>query len=1017
MSATARKLLSPLCNAASCIYLEWRPKVNRAFAVVFTLALLFSLATNAVGQLIPTNSINYSRRVWQSADGLPEDFAQALARTRDGYLWIGTSGGLVRFDGVRFTVFNRENQPAFRDDSFYTLFVAQDGTLWGGTEGGGLVRYRAGVFRVFGAAEGLTNGFVRVIFEDRQRNLWVGTDRGLFRMQQETLTRVDDRDGIPRISVHTICEDRAGRLLVGGRGLLILNEQGATHYTSSETMADNSIRTIRQTSDGALWIGTISGLRRLEHGLAGNPFNAPKLISDVNISVLLESRRGELWIGTYGQGLKRFQAGRIDSYAAPAELPHNNVLALFDDGEDDIWVGTQGGLLRLSPSAAETITTADGTPQSINTIYQDSRGALFVTALNGRLFQVTRQTLVPVALPAGARALPIRNVFRDRSGALWMGTDGQGVVRLSENRVDRYTMKQGLVNDFVRAFCEDREGSLWIGTDGGLSRLSGDSFQNFNIESGLVYGSIRQLFLDRSGNLWIGTDGGLSRFRAGAFVADPLLERLRGQKIWALHEDGAGGLWVGTHGAGLFLLKDGRLAQFTTEHGLPSNKIHFIAEDARAQLWMSGPSGIVAVARRELEALSANPLAAKPAVRVYGTSEGLSTNQMNGGVQSAGALTLEGKLWFPSTKGAIRIEPDGSEASGPVPVLIEHVLADDHEVPFSAGLKLEPGKGKLEIHYTAIRLRSPESVRFKYWMESFDPAWAEVGQRRIAYYTNLPAGNYRFHVVAYDLNNPRNAAEQVLSIQWQPHFYQTNWFLAFCALLATAVAWGAYRLHVRNLRQRFVAVLEERNRLAREMHDTLIQGCVGVSALLEAASSAQEVSPKISNELLDRARNEVRAAVDEARLAVWNLRQSSGSGEDLVKAVAQLAQRTEKETGISVKFESAGAPFALGAASEWSLLMVTREALQNAVRHARPQQLSVALSFDRRSLRVEIEDDGCGFDPSIIYSSNGRHYGLIGMRERVEKLGGVFRLTSAPGKGTQVYLSIPPGKAAPLENQ
>ncbi len=242
----------------------------------------------------------------------------------------------------------------------------------------------------------------------------------------------------------------------------------------------------------------------------------------------------------------------------------------------------------MSPSAAETITRADGAPQSINTIYQDPRGSLFVTALNGRLFQVASQALVPVLLPASLRALPIRNVFRDSSGTLWMGTDGQGVVRFSERGTERYTMRQGLVNDFVRAFCEDREGDLWIGTDGGLSRFSAGRFQNFNIESGLVYGSIRLLLADRTGNLWIGTDGGLSQFRAGGFVTDPLLERLRGQKIWALHEDSAGGLWIGTHGAGLFWLKAGKLAQFTIEQGLPSNKIHFIAEDAHAQLWMSG---------------------------------------------------------------------------------------------------------------------------------------------------------------------------------------------------------------------------------------------------------------------------------------------------------------------------------------------------------------------------------------------------------------------------------------------
>jgi ligand-binding sensor domain-containing protein/signal transduction histidine kinase len=974
------------------------------------------LGAVAASQTPASNSIPYSRRVWQSADGLPEDFAQALARTRDGYLWIGTSGGLVRFDGVRFVVFNRQNQAAFQDDSFYSLFVSKDGTLWGGTEGGGLVRYQDGRFRVFGTAEGLTNGFVRVVFEDRRENLWVGTDRGLFRMDRESLTRVDGIGNIPPIGVHSICEDREGRLLIGGSGLLILNGDDATYYTSSETKADSSIRTIRQTADGAIWIGTISGLRRLEQGINGNPFTIPKLISGVNISVLLESRRGQLWVGTYGQGLMRFQSGRSERYSAPSTLPHNNVLALFDDGEDDIWVGTQGGLLRLSPSAASTITTADGTPQSINTIYQDPRGTLFVTALNGRLFQVSGQTLVPVTLPAGASALTVRNVFRDSGGSLWMGTDGQGIVKFTGTGAVRYTTKQGLVNDFVRAFCEDQDGHLWIGTDSGVSRFSDGRFQNFNTESGLAYGSIRLLFLDRGGNLWIGTDRGLSKFRSGAFVADPLLERLRGHKIWAMHEDAGGGLWIGAHGAGLFLLKDGKLARFTTEHGLPSNKVHFIAEDSLGNLWMSGPSGIVEVSRRALEELAANTTA-KLAVGVYGASEGLSTNQMNGGVQPAGALTSTGELWFPSTKGAVRVEPARSETGGAPPVLIEQTLADDRDVPFSGGLRLAPGRGKLEIHYTAIRLRSPESIRFKYRMEGFDQEWTDAGQRRIAYYTNLPAGNYRFQVVAYEINDPSDASEHILGIQLDPHFYQTAWFLAICMLFATAVAWGAYRLHVRNIRQRFAAVLEERNRLAREMHDTLIQGCVGVSALLEAASSAQEVAPKISNELLDRARNEVRAAVDEARLAVWNLRQSPGSGEDLVNAVSQLAHRTERETGIPVKFVSSGPPLAIGAEGEWSLLMIIREALQNAVRHAAPKNLSVLLSFDRRCLRVEIEDDGCGFDPSHIFSSNGRHYGLIGMRERVEKLSGEFLLSSSPGKGTELRLSIPLAKPAPLENR
>lgn len=586
------------------------------------------------------------------------------------------------------------------------------------------------------------------------------------------------------------------------------------------------------------------------------------------------------------------------------------------------------------------------------------------------------------------------------------------MVRLSEAGIVRYTRKQGLVNDFIRAFCEDRQGGIWIGTDSGLSRFHQGAFQNFNTDSGLAYGSIRALLLDRGGDLWVATDGGMSRFRGQGFGADPLIERFRGRKVWSLHEDSEGKLWIGTHGAGLFLLKGAELAQFTTKAGLPSNKIHFITEDVQGNLWMSGPMGIVSVSRRELEALSRQPdgqMAGQLAVRVYGAAEGLSTNQMNGGVQPAGALLPSGELWFPSAKGAVRIEPDSSDRKSPPPVLIEQALADDHAVPFSKSLRLAPGRGKLEIHYTAIRLRSPDRIRFKFRMESFDQDWTDAGQRRVAYYTNLPAGNYRFRVVAYEMDDPRNATEQSLNIYWRPHFYETSWFLAFCALAALAAAWGWYRLHVRNLRHRFDAVLEERNRLAREMHDTLIQGCVGVFALLEAASGAQSVSPAISNELLDRARKEVRVTVDEARLAVWNLRHESGEG--LAPALSQLTRQLNLETGIPVKFESSGEPFALGGENERSLLMVIREALQNALRHAAPKHLSVALSYDRRGLQVEIEDDGCGFDPAILTAAHGRHYGLIGMRERAEKLGGHLHVMSSPGKGTQVRLKIPQVKS------
>ncbi len=955
-------------------------------------------------------SASYSRRIWQSPDGLPEDFAQALAQTPDGHLWIGTSGGLVRFDGVRFTVFNATNEPAFKGSSVYSLLTARDGTLWAGTEGGGLIRYREGAFRIFGALEGLTNLFVRVVFEDRHGTLWVGTDRGLFRLEGTALRRVDGHGDVPSMSVHTICEDRSGRILVGGRGLLVLDGDRTSYYRSDGTLADNSIRTIRESRDGAVWIGTVSGLRRIDGGVRGNPFLAPRIIDGTNISMLYESTSGQMWIATYGRGLMRFDKSGLVTLTSPASLPHDNVLAVFEDAEGNVWVGTQGGLLRLRPSAAHTITVVDGVPLSINTIYEDPHGALFVAALNGRLFQVSRQTLVPVDLPARLEDLPIRNVFRDSRDRLWIGTDGQGVAHVDGRTVVRHTMKDGLVNDFVRAFCEDREGGIWIGTDGGLSHWRSGVFHNFTTSNGLVYSSIRVLLLDRAGTLWVATDGGVSRIRSGAVIADPALDRLRGHRVWALHEDAGGGVWIGTQGAGLFLLKDGRLTQFTTEHGLPSDKIHFIGEDRQGYLWMSGPSGVASVLRADLETTGGNP-SRHVAVRVYGTTEGLNTNQMTGGVQTAGVITSTGEVWLPSAKGAVRIVPEPPERRTPVSLSIEQVIADGRPVPSATELtpaawRWEAGN-PLHLHSTGNAGKGSLQVldgEFRTRLDTRRPTPCRLLHQ-------YSAGSYRFHVAAYETNDPQNATVTVMSIGLRPHFYRTRWFLALCVLTLATSGWGAYWLHVRSIRRQFAAVLDERGRLAREMHDTLIQGCVGVSTLLEAASHAQEISPNLGGELLDRARSEVRAAVDEARLAVWNLRRGSPHGDRLVPAVSQLARRMGLEAGIDIRVQTEGCPVALGSETEGSLLMLIREALQNAIRHAAPRSLSVVLGFDRKRLRVEIEDDGLGFDPGVDDSEDSQHYGIVGMRERVERLDGEFHLASSPGKGTRVHLSIPLSKS------
>ncbi len=952
------------------------------------------------------NIDRYSRRVWQTQDGLPQDTINALVQTNDGYLWVGTSGGLTRFDGFRFTVFDRENTPALYEESIYSLYSARDGTLWIGTEGGGLVRYQAGTFQRFSTGEGLTNGFVRVIREDSRANLWVGTDRGLFRFDNGKLTRVDNQAFIPSMSVHAMREDRNGRLWVGGSGLLVLSDGVAAVYRSSRSLADNSIRAIAESNDGTIWVATIGGLHRVTGGNPATVFSSDTIIHH-NTTYLYHTKDGDLWAGTYGQGLLRYRGHEPLIYRAPGLLPDNHILALLEDREGNLWVGTQNGLLRLSSSVVSTVATGlPGAPESIKTIYDDREGGIWMTTLSGRLYRLHRSKPTLPALPVGLAGAIVRTIFRDTTGALWIGTDGEGASKITSNGVVKYTMKQGLINDFVRAFCESRDGSIWIGTDSGLSRWRRGTFQNFHTTEGLAYGSIRALLEDRAGDLWIATDGGVSRFHGGAMIRDPRLVALSGEKVWAMHEDPDGGLWFGTRGAGLFLLQSDKLTGLTVNHGLASNNIHQILEDRNGNLWMSSPSSVSSVNREDLMRILTDP-SHRPAISLYGTSEGMETNQMNGGVQPAGTISADGEIWFPSTRGAVRINPNYQGRASMQPVLVEQVVVDGQEAPLRDAIEVGPGEGRLEIHYTAIRLRSSERIRFRYKLEGFDQEWTEAAGRRVAYYTNLPPGPYRFRVAAYEVDNPRSSSEAAIDVRLRPRFYETFWFVASCVALLAATGLAAYRMRLRQIRARFAAVLAERNRLAREMHDTLIQGCVGISTLLDAAASLRQSSPEMTRELLERARSQVRESVDEARRAVWNLRHEAALGDGLVSALERLAQQVALTSGVHIACETAGTPVLLDAQVEHDLVMIAKEAVLNAVHHGHPQTVLLSWSFEPTRLQVQVSDDGCGFEPSVAASKPGEHYGLEGMSERAKQMGGAFTLNSAPGKGTQVRVTVP----------
>jgi len=973
------------------------------YRYIWLCAFHFLVAMRLDAVSLRTLPDGYTRRVWQTQDGLPENTVQAFAQTPDHYLWIGTSGGLVRFDGARFVVFDRGNTPEMRENSIFCLTVSRDGSLWAGTDGGGLLRYRKGLFRAYSPSDGLTNGFVRAVYEDREGTLWTGTDDGLFKLSGERFIRTDGNGKIPALAVHDIREDHAGRLWVGGSRLVMIQEGECREFLLEGYPSATRVKSILETNDGTVWVGTVSGLQRPRGSLESGRFEKVSEVSST-VRVLREDRGGTLWIGSIGGGLIRFRDGHFARVPTQDNPPGSTVLALFEDLEQNIWVGMQTGLLRLSRTAMSTFPLPDVPNADFGTVYPDRDGSLWVASTH--LYRIKPRRDDSELIPAPEPGIRVRNVLRDRSGALWFGTDGHGAFRARGSDRVHYTTHNGLTNDFVRAFLESRDGSIWIATDEGINRWHDGALTNYRMSDGLCYFSIRALLEDSYGGIWIGTDRGVSHWQDGGFVQDAVVNRLGTEKVWAIHEDGDGGLWFGTRGGGLFRWRGGGLTAFGSEQGLASNSIYQILEDSHGTFWMSGPNGISSVSRRDLDKLADHP-ESRPAVTLYGLSDGVEATQMHGGTQPAGALTSSGELWFPSNRGPVRVLPDQTRPGDLPQVVIEQVLVDGREMPGSGRLVVPPGEGKLQIDYSAIRLRSQERIRFRYKLEGFDREWVEALSGRVAYYTNLPAGDYRFRVQAFEMNMPERVAEASLAFLWRAHLYRTGWFLALCVASVLAAVFAAYRFRLRQVHARFEAVLEERNRIAREMHDTVIQGCASASALLEAVVALENGQLGGRGELLDSARSQIRATVDEARQAIWNLRKKETASPQIGQLLNNMAQQVSHVSHVPVHFEALGNPIQLDRAVEYIVLMVAREAVYNAVHHAQPREVCIRVSFEPDNVRMQVLDDGCGFDPAEVLAAQSVHFGLVGMRERVEHVGGRFEVKSSPGRGTQLSVELP----------
>jgi len=764
----------------------------------------------------------YVHDIWTTGNGLPQNSVLAIAQTPDGYLWLGTEDGLARFDGVRFTIFDMRNTPALESNEVDALLADRRGGLWIGTHGGGITLLSHGVFQSFTRRAGLANDSVQALYEDEREDLWIGTDGGgLSRLRNGKFETYTGKDGLADNAVFSVCGDGSGGVWAGTHG-------GLSHWVGGrfvntykkDGLPGDDIRSVYRDRQGNLWIGTNgAGLARL-NAKGITTFTARDGISSNRIWSTFEDSSGSLWLGTGGGGIDRFRNGQFSHFTAKEGFSGDDVWAILEDREGSLWIGSAGGgLNRLRDASFATYGAPEGLSSDIALpVYEDREGALWVGTADAGVNRMKGGKVTTFTTRDGLPDNQIFSIAEDARGDHWFGTR-RGLSRFSNGKFTLYNAKNGLPNDVVHCAYTDSKGKLWVGTRGGLSHLDGRGFITYSTKDGLANDNVLSISEDRrDGTLWVGTGGGLDHLVNGHFRAFGKPDGLSNDVVWAIYGDSDGTLWLGTNGGGLNRLKNGRFTSFTTRDGLLDDAIFQILDDGRGNLWLSCNRGVFEVAKSELDAFAAGKVR-QIAGHAFGQADGMKSRECNGGFQPAGWRLNGGRLAFPTMKGVAIVDPGHFVVNRVAPpVLIEELIADHREVSGHGPTQLPPGKGQLEFRYTALSFIEPENIHFKYILEGFDKEWTDAGSRRVAYYTNIPPGEYRFRIIASNADGVWSREEASISLTLQPHFYQTVPFDALVGLSILGLFAAIYRIRVSQLRLRekkLEALVEERTKALR----------------------------------------------------------------------------------------------------------------------------------------------------------------------------------------------------------
>lgn len=980
---------------------------------ILTIAALCALPAAA---LTPDRELTqYVHRIWQTQQGLPDGAITRILQDPTGYIWLATETGFHRFDGVRFTPAERVWPTAPAGLNVRAAALDPTNTFWLGGNDGNVYAVRPGGTTKYTQELGLPAGQIQCMFVDESEAVWTCFEGGLTRItagDKPSIQVFGPADGLPDDNMHAACTDTRGRIWTGGDGPQIaVGTNGKFQIHPLKGLPEtSSVRTFLCTED-TIWVGGSAGLVRVnaKHPEEQTWYTAKDGLAENWVFTIMPGSNGVLWLGTRA-GVTRMREGRFDSFGPHEGLSQSWAQAVMEDQEGSLWVGTKRGLNQFTDGRIVLYSANEGLPgNEAGPVFQDSHGVIWAGTLDAGLARFDGRRFIKI----GAQGLPsnvVRSIIEEPGRALWVGTSN-GIASLVNGRVaTRYGVAEGLPVADVRVLFRDRDGVLWAGTSQGLASLSNGRFVE---HPGAPKGLIRCIGQDRDGRILVGADEGI--YIQGKDGFKPLTQGeiyMRNSNAFLLDKDGL--LWVAMNGGGLRMIDGDKVYQFLSRDGLYDAEILGLAIDDADRMWMSCSRGIFWVSRASLRQHAAREISMLTST-AYTPTESQRVIEGRLGVSPSMWRMRDGHLWLSTARGVIAIDPARPSREPPPPVVIENPVVNGAPMEPERISSLPGGQKNIQFNFAGLSYLQPERIRYKYRLEGYDKDWVDAGTRHDAIYANLPHGDYRFQVTACNYDGSCNDQGALVSFTLVPLFYERALFWPLMVALAGAFGWLGYQLHIRRLRERYDLIVSERNRIARELHDTLIQGFSGITMALQALST--RIRTPEERDTLNDIIHDAATCLRETRQSVAGLRAAPGPHSGLTAAVERAVREITETKHVRARLELETVTRNFAPEVEYNLLRILREAVNNAVKHSGADTIDVTLRNRADALTLTIRDDGSGFDRDHAAPGPG-HYGLIGMKERASQIGAALQVDSQPGAGTTISVtlpaSVPAGRALEL---